>query len=437
MTPGTQSGMVQAPPSHPAPVKDDNALGIHSLDSQVRPSTINRQRSTDCSVALLTGCADKPYALGLAAALTSRGLAIDFIGSDQINGPELQDNPRVRFLNLRGDQRSDAGRVAKAIRILRYYGRLIRYAATAKPKIFHILWNNKFELFDRTALMLFYKLLGKKLVFTAHNVNAGKRDANDGWLNRCSLRFQYWSSDHIFIHTEKMKIELLSEFGVPERKATVIPFGINSTVPRTALATQAAKRQLGVDGSDKTLLFFGNIAPYKGLEYLVAAFIELARKNLRYRLIIAGNPKGSVDYWNQISQTISQNGIQDRIIERIEFVPDEQTELYFKAADVLILPYTHIFQSGVLSLAYNFGLPVIAANVGSLKEEIIEGRTGFVFPAKDSAALARAIETYFSTGLFENLEHRRQEIREYANERYSWAKVAALTAKVYSELQEN
>ena len=53
-----------------------------------------------------------------------------------------------------------------------YYAKLIRYAATAKPKIFHILWNNKFESFDRTLLMLYYRFLGKRIVLTAHNVNA-------------------------------------------------------------------------------------------------------------------------------------------------------------------------------------------------------------------------------------------------------------------------
>ena len=75
----------------------------------------------------------------------------------------------------------------------------------------------------------------------------------------------------------------------------------------------------------------------------------------------------------------------------------------------------------------SFGLPVIAADVGSLKEEIIEGKTGFVFPAKNPAALAKTIETYFNSDLFNNLAHRRTEIREYANERDSWAKVVAST----------
>jgi len=104
---------------------------------------------------------------------------------------------------------------------------------------------------------------------------------------------------------------------------------------------------------------------------------------------------------------------------------------------VLVLPYTHIFQSGVLFLACSFGLPVIAADVGSLKDEIIEGETGFVFPAKDSTALAQAIQTYFCSDLYKNLTDRRPEIRASANERYSWTKVAAITTQVYSSLIEN
>ena len=112
-------------------------------------------------VALLTGGGDKPYALGMAAALTSAGIHVDFIGSDDLSVPELLTNPRLNFLNLRGDQRGDASPMAKVLRVLKYYVRLIGYAATAKPKLFHILWNNKFQLFDRTVLMLYYRLLGQ------------------------------------------------------------------------------------------------------------------------------------------------------------------------------------------------------------------------------------------------------------------------------------
>ena len=386
------------------------------------------------SVALMTGGGDKPYALGMAAALTSAGIQVDFIGSDDQSVPEVLDNPQVNFLNLRGDQRPDASRLAKALRVLSYYVRLIRYTATARPKLFHILWNNKFQFFDRTLLMLYYRLLRKKVVLTAHNVNAGKRDANDSYLNRLSLRIQYNLCHHIFVHTEKMKSELVSEFSIPASTVSVVPFGINNTVPNTGLSSAEAKRQVGVSSSDRTILFFGNIAPYKGLEYLIAAFTEVSKEDETYRLIIVGKPKGGEGYWRQIQRTIASSSIRDRIIEKIEYIPDEATELYFKAADVLAVPYAHVFQSGVLLLSYSFGLPALAADVGSLKEEIIEGKTGFVFRPQDSSDLANKIEKYFESELFQNLKGNRREIKKYANERYSWSKVAKLTANIYLTL---
>jgi D-inositol-3-phosphate glycosyltransferase len=385
-------------------------------------------------VALLTGGDDKPYVLGLAEAFTSAGVVFDLVGSDDLSVPELLNNPRVNFLNLRGDQCPDATLARKIVRIATYYWRLVRYAATAKPKVFHILWNNKFEFLDRTLLLLYYKLLGKKLLFTAHNVNIRKRDGTDTWLNRFSLRAQYQLVDHIFVHTERMKQELLSDFRIQERKVSVIPFGINNTVPNTEMTTLDAKAMLGISSSDKTMLCYGQIAPYKGLEYLISAFTKLVGQDASYRLIIAGKPKWNEIYWNQIVQLMIDRGVRDRVLERIEHVPDEETELYFKAADVLVLPYTRIFQSGVLFLGYSFGLPVIAAAVGSLKEEIIEGKNGFMFKPQDSSDLAKVIDKYFESELFDDLENQRLEIKKYANERHSWAKVAEITTAVYYNL---
>ena len=429
MTHGTEIQCVEASDFHLRSVNPSSTLAAHSAatpSSDFRPSTVK--------IALLTGGGDKPYAIGMATALTAEGFCLDFIGSDDLEVPELLQNPRITFLNLRGCQREEASVIAKAARVLNYYRRLLAYAAIAKPRIFHILWHNKFAWFDRTLLLCYYKLLGRSIVVTAHNVNAGKRDAKDSLLNRLSLKCEYSLGDHIFVHTQRMKDELASDFNISKSKVSVIPFGINNTVPVTNLSSAEAKHRLGLSGAEKAMLFFGNIAPYKGLEYLLAAFIELFNADRNYRLIIVGKPKGENSYWDQLKQVITDSSMRGRIIAKIEYVPDEETELYFKAADVLILPYTHIFQSGVLFLGYSFGLPAIAADVGSLREEIIEGETGFVFKPRDSADLAQAIERYFASQLSMELENRRARIRDYANEKYSWSKVATITATVYSTL---
>jgi len=388
----------------------------------------------DIELALLTGGADKHYAFGLGRALLDKGAGMDLIGSDELDCPEFRAQPGVNSFNLRGDQRPDAILLRKVLRVAVYYVRLIRYAATAKPRIFHILWNNKFQTFDRTLLMLYYKWLGKKIVLTAHNVNAGIRDANDTSFNRLTLRIQYRLANHIFVHTEKMKMELMDLTGVSSDRITVIPYGINNCVPNTNLTRDKARQRLGIRNGQKTLLFFGNIAPYKGLEYLIAAFRQLLAHDEQYRLIIAGRPKNCPKYWQQIRQGLRKDVEGGHVLLRADYIPDEDTEVYFKAADVFVLPYRHIFQSGVLFLGHSFGLPALASDVGSLRDDILEGQNGFIFRPEDPDDLTEVIERYFGSDLYTALDVRRQEIQDLAERRHSWAVVAQLTMCVYAKL---
>ncbi len=409
-------------------------------ESGQTPRGATRRRAalnSELNVALLTAGKDKPYAFGLTHALFEQDVRVDLICGDDLNISEFQSESRVNVLSFRKEPRPGASVLRKAWGTLQYYGRLVRYAWSAQPNVFHILWNNKFETIDRVFLMLYYKLLGKRLVLTAHNVNAGTRDDTDTWFNRATLALQYRLCDHIFIHTDKMKQGLIREYGVPESALTVVRFGINNAVRRTALTVAEAKRTLGITTGQKTILFFGNIAPYKGLEFLIAAFRRVATTPGEYRLIIAGRPKGgSESYWSSIKSLIGEHHEREGVILKIEYIADDDTELYFKAADVLALPYVNIFQSGVLFLSYSFGLPVIAADVGSLREDVVEGHTGLMCAPRDAEALAKAIETYFASDLFRHLDERRLAIREYAMARHSWGPIAGITRDVYTKLFE-
>lgn len=388
-------------------------------------------------VALLTAGYDRPYVYGLTHALAAEGVAMEVVGGDDIDSPDLRVLPNLKLLNLRGDKKGSS-LATKVFRVISYYAKLIRYAAGAEPKILHILWNNKFEYFDRTLLMLYYKALGKKIVFTAHNVNAGKRDENDSLLNRLTLRVQYKLSDHIFVHTEKMKGELVQDFGIQSRAISVIPFGINNSLPNTALTPAEARSRLGLAKDEKVILFFGALREYKGLEYLWEGFLRLVDRHPEYRLIIAGERrKESGESIDQILQQIESSTQQDRVLRFIGFIPDEEAEIYFKAADILALPYTHIFQSGVLFTSYNFGLPVVASDVGSIREEIIEGETGYLCQPRDPKRIADALEKYFEGDLFRSLEQRRPKIQEWAAARHSWSVVGETTREVYAELLAN
>ena len=101
------------------------------------------------------------------------------------------------------------------------------------------------------------------------------------------------------------------------------------------------------------------------------------------------------------------------MILRIQFIPDEEMELYFKAADVLVLPYKEIFQSGVLFLAYSFGLPVIATDVGSFREDIVEGQDGISVQARRSGRHGQSHRDIFRQRSVQESESPRQELKDY------------------------
>ena len=391
-------------------------------------------------VSLLTGGGDPTYALPLCSALTSMGVYVDFIAGDAMANADAVKVENCQYFNLRGDQNPRAPIYRKVRRILMSYYKLIKYSVMTDSRLFHILWLTKiwpsrFVYFDRTILIIIYKALGIEVVYTAHNINEGERDHNDTFLNRLTLRFMYKFIDHIFVHTEKMKLQLIEGFHVCDSKVTVIPFGINNVLPKSGMTEMEAKRLLNIVDHDKTLLCFGQIAPYKGLDILISALQILRCKGNDWRLIIAGNIKvGHHEYWANIQKMIEQHGLGGNIIKVIEFIPDQNVEWYFKAADVAILPYRHIFQSGVLSLAYNFGLPVIATDVGAFREDIVEGETGYVVRPESPEDLADKISQYFESDLYKNLQVNRKKIMDHANERYSWHTVGEITCAVYSRL---
>jgi glycosyltransferase involved in cell wall biosynthesis len=100
----------------------------------------------------------------------------------------------------------------------------------------------------------------------------------------------------------------------------------------------------------------------------------------------------------------------------------------------LVLPYINIYQTANIVLAYSFGLPVIATDVGSFKEDIIEGVTGFIAKQGDPEDIAKKIDYFFKSELFLHREKTRSEIIKYSKNKYSWVKIAEKTYDVYKSI---
>lgn len=148
--------------------------------------------------------------------------------------------------------------------------------------------------------------------------------------------------------------------------------------------------QLGIDPARKTLLFFGLIRAYKGLDLLIEAMDLLPED---YQLVIAGECYGSFEKYQALTAT---SLAKDRIFVYNGYVHDEDIPTYFSAADALVLPYRSATQSGVVSVAYHFDLPMVSTPVGDFAQSIGLPQTGIVTQAISPASIAEGIRTLFS-----------------------------------------
>jgi glycosyltransferase involved in cell wall biosynthesis len=388
-------------------------------------------------VALLTGGKDPHYARGLARELAVRGVDVALVGSRDEMSAAPEAAGRIKLHDFVGDLDPQAGPLAKVGRVVRYYAALAHFARRTDARLFHILWFRRFAAVERVLLTAYLRILGKAVRFTAHNVDDRARaGAGSGWLERCSLRFLYRRVAHVFVHTAEMKRELTEAFDVPEGRVTVVPLGINDVIPTSDVDRATARRTLGLPVDGRILLFFGNIAPYKGVEDLVQALHELRRHDTRFIAVIAGRVKdaGSERYWSEVERLIFSLGMSAAVRRVLRYIPDDEVALFFKAADVSVLPYRRVYQSGVLGLSYAQGRPVIAADVGAMKDDIIEGQTGLLFRPAEPGDLAAKVEDYFSSDLCRDLETRESGLRQHGAERFSWAYNADRTHAVYQAL---
>lgn len=175
----------------------------------------------------------------------------------------------------------------------------------------------------------------------------------------------------------------------PDARCIVSPHPIYSNfgdrIPR-----QEACRRLGIDPDMKTLLFFGLIREYKGLDILLEAFSAL---DSSYQLLIGGEAYGSFEKYRRLIDS-SPNRSRIHLFDR--FISDSEVAGFFCAADLCVLPYRSATQSGISSIAYYFGLPMVTTAVGGLKEMIGDSGTGIVTDEISPAAIRAAIESYFA-----------------------------------------
>lgn len=155
---------------------------------------------------------------------------------------------------------------------------------------------------------------------------------------------------------------------------------------------QEARKKLGVAPDERTILFFGLIRHYKGLDLLLEAMADERIRQMRIKLLVAGEFYEDKKPYLEI---IERHRLQDRIVLFDTFIPNEEVKYYFSAADLLTLPYRSATQSGVTQVAFQFEKPTLVTNVGGLSEIIPHNKCGYVVDP-DPKAIADAVVDYFA-----------------------------------------
>lgn len=221
-----------------------------------------------------------------------------------------------------------------------------------------------------------------KVVSLVHNAISHEKT----FLEKPLARYFFNRCDAFMVMSEPVKMDLLSL----KKDANILlqPHPIYDQY-KDKTDKLAARKSLGLACDKKTLLFFGFIRDYKGLDLLIESMDDLTDD---YQLIIAGECYGSFDKYAQL---IKQSVLRDNIKVFDHYINDDMVSLLFSATDVLVLPYRSATQSGVIAMAYQLETPIIATNVGALGNTINESSTGLVTEDISASSIAKTVKQYF------------------------------------------
>lgn len=180
-----------------------------------------------------------------------------------------------------------------------------------------------------------------------------------------------------------------------------------------------ARHRLGFANEARILLFFGFIRPYKGLHVLLESMAAVRERLPGVQLIVAGECYEKMARYQEI---IQRHRLAEHIQLHTDYIPNEDVNVYFEAADLVVQPYLSATQSGVAQIAFHFERPLVVTDVGGLAETVPDGVAGLVVPPDDPDAIADAIVRFFEENLSEKLTRGvRAEKRKYSWERLAEA----------------
>lgn len=290
---------------------------------------------------------------------------------------------------------------------------------------FHFFHIGPLEFFN----VVLARLLGMKVVVTAHDVESFESGASSQML----VNSTYALTAAVIAHNQISRSELIEKLSISASKIHVIRHGNYDGYGLTDITRQNACKSIGVDTNEFIVMFFGQIKEVKGLDVLIRAMPEVMKGvQSSVRLVIAGKvwKNDFVKY-----QTIIEDlGLRAVVKLDIRYIPNTELANFYRAANILVLPYHRIYQSGVVLMAMTFGTPVLVSNIPGMLEVVTHAENGLVFEDGNHVDLAEKL--LFAENNPEKLIAYVDSARELMHTQYAWSGIGKQTSDLYRKILE-
>ncbi len=341
-----------------------------------------------------------------------------------IHGTRLKANQLRRMIVAFPEFWGSRGKLSKLVDQLKAVVQLRRELWAHRHSAVHVQFFRSIAL--ELPLYLLMRPFLRRLVCTVHNALPHETRR---W-HRAVYGYWYRRLDRLHVLSRHTGEQLVSEFGVSRDRIVFAPHGNYANFRRDHPSAERARvrKDLSVSEEACLVLYFGLIRPYKGVDRLIEAAAQLQSSHVR--LLAAGGCTPEIEH--ALRQRMKSLGLQEqRMVLQVGHLSEQRMSDLIGAADVVVFPYHHIYQSGALLLAMTFGKAIIASDLAGFREYVQPGRTGLLCDTANPVAFARTMDT------LANNSDLRMQLAEAAGVEaattYSWQRVADTLSEAYAK----
>lgn len=343
--------------------------------------------------------------------LAQHGLQIFYFTNENTR---VKTVPNLDLIPAFGSMWQSNNKIKQAFFFLKGLFKIIRYSKKQNIQAIHL------HLFEPTIQFLFSILLIKsftkaKTILSIHDVVSFRRKRRNQSLYRRIVQ----NVEHVMVYNQYSE-NLFKEIFPYFNKVSVNPMGYYTD-------NEILKNKQNLKKSDThEILFFGQLKKIKGIDLLIKACGLLKKEGMSFRLTIAGKPLDLSE--NQIYDYLKSCFIDDNTQTYLRFISKEEKDRLFSTADIVVLPYTEIFNSAVLMEAASYKKAVIVSNLPPFTEIITNEKNGLVFKNNNVEDLASVIKKSVSI----DSARLGRKLKEHISDNFTWKKHSENLIKIYS-----